>query len=102
MKTIAEQAVAEFLGTLALVFIGAGSVVIGLVAARAWGLPAGGAIVLVAVACFAVASGVGALSRRGAQGVQGLEFPQLVVTELVKRNVPVASFDNESARDEFL
>lgn len=48
--------------------IGAGSVVAGLAAARQWALAPGGSIVLVAVACFGVATLVEATGRRAPHG----------------------------------
>lgn len=61
-----QQLTRSFRGTLGMaVGIGVISVVLGLVAARAWGLAAGAAIVLVAVAVFAIASAAGAIRRRG-------------------------------------
>jgi zinc transport system permease protein len=47
------------------VLVGVGSVVLGLIAARQWALAPGGAIVLVAAACFVLAAIVAARSRRG-------------------------------------
>jgi len=62
-----QQLARSFRGTVALaVAIGLLSVVLGLVAARVWGLAAGGTIVLVAGLIFAVASGVAGIGRRGA------------------------------------
>jgi zinc transport system permease protein len=73
-----QQIARSFRGTLALaVGIGIASVVLGLLAARVWGLTAGGAIVLVAVAGFAVASVVGAVLRRGARVAPGAGVPHL-------------------------
>jgi zinc transport system permease protein len=73
-----QQLARSFRGTLALaVGMGVGSVIVGLAAARIWGLAAGGAIVLVAAATFAIASGVGAIRRRGARGPRRLEIPRL-------------------------
>ena len=61
-----QQLARSFRGTLgAAVGIGMGSVVVGLTAARAWGLAAGAAIVLVAAAVFGLASAAGAIRRRG-------------------------------------
>jgi zinc transport system permease protein len=61
-----QQIARSFRGTVALaVAIGLLSVVLGLVAARVWGLAAGGTIVLVAGLIFAVASGVAGIGRRG-------------------------------------
>jgi manganese/iron transport system permease protein len=57
--------------------IGVLSVVLGLIAARLWGLAAGGAIVLVATAGFAVASAVGAALRRGTVGPRRVQIPRL-------------------------
>jgi zinc transport system permease protein len=72
-----QQLARSFRGTLALaVGIGVGCVVVGLAAARIWGLAAGGAIVLVAAATFAVASASGAIRRRG-RGPHRLEIPRL-------------------------
>jgi zinc transport system permease protein len=60
-----QQLTGSFRGTLALgVAFGLVSVVIGLTAARAWGLAAGGSVVLVAAAAFALTSVVGAVRRR--------------------------------------
>lgn len=54
----------SFRGTVGWsVVVGVGSVVVGLTAARAWGLASGGAIVLVAAATFAITAAVTA--RRG-------------------------------------
>lgn len=62
-----QQLARSFRGTVALaVAIGLVSVVLGLVAARVWGLAAGGTIVLVAGLIFAVASGIAGIGRRGA------------------------------------
>jgi zinc transport system permease protein len=79
-----QQLARSFRGTVAVgVGIGVASVVLGLVAARAWGIAAGGAIVLVAAAGFALASAAGAIRRRGARGARGvrgvrpLEVPRL-------------------------
>jgi len=47
--------------------VGVASVVIGLIAARAWGLAPGGAIVLIAAACFAVTSLVSGVRARAAR-----------------------------------
>ena len=61
-----QQLTGSFRGTLALgVAFGLASVVIGLTAARTWGLAAGGSVVLVAAAAFALTSVIGALRRRG-------------------------------------
>jgi zinc transport system permease protein len=73
-----QQLARSFRGTLALaVGIGVACVVVGLAAARVWGLAAGGAIVLVAAATFAVASGAGAIRRRGTRGPRRLDVPRL-------------------------
>jgi zinc transport system permease protein len=72
-----QQIARSFRGTLTLaVGMGVACVVVGLAAARIWGLAAGGAIVLVAAAAFAVASATGAVRRRG-RGPRRLEFPRL-------------------------
>jgi len=73
-----QQLARSFRGTLALaVAIGVGCVLVGLTAARAWGLAAGAAIVLVAVAGFAIASAAGAIRRRGRHGPRRIEIPRL-------------------------
>jgi zinc transport system permease protein len=61
-----QQLTASFRGTLvAAVAVGLASVVLGLTAARVWGLAAGGTVVLVSAAAFAVTSAIGAFHRRG-------------------------------------
>jgi zinc transport system permease protein len=61
-----QQLTGSFRGTLAVaVGFGLGSVVVGLTAARAWGLAAGGTVVLAAAIAFVLASLVGAFRRRG-------------------------------------
>ncbi|MFN2590952.1 MAG: metal ABC transporter permease [Actinomycetota bacterium] len=61
-----QQLTRSFRGTLGLaVAFGVAAVIIGLTAARAWGLAAGGAVVLVAAGAFVLASVVGAVRRRG-------------------------------------
>jgi zinc transport system permease protein len=73
-----QQLARSFRGTLAsAVGIGVGCVVIGLTAARAWGLAAGAAIVLVAAGVFALASAAGAIRRRGSRGPRRLEVSRL-------------------------
>src|SRR6266508_2660477 len=73
-----QQLARSFRGTLALaVGIGVACVILGLAAARLWGLAAGGAIVLVATATFAVASAAGAIRRRRTRGPRRLEVPTL-------------------------
>jgi zinc transport system permease protein len=72
-----QQLTRSFRGTISLaVGIGVSSVVLGLIAARLWGLAAGGAIVLVAAAGFAVASAAGAALRRGT-GPRRIQLPRL-------------------------
>jgi zinc transport system permease protein len=59
-----QQLARSFRGTLVLaVGIGVVAVVLGLAAARQWGLAAGGAIVLVASIGFVAASAAGAIWR---------------------------------------
>jgi zinc transport system permease protein len=59
-----QQLARSFKGTVALaVGIGVASVILGLAAARVWGLAAGGAIVLVASIGFAATSAAGAIWR---------------------------------------
>lgn len=66
----------SFRGTLVLaVVVGVCSAVLGLVAARTWALAAGGAIVLVAAALFALASIVAGARRAGAQADSILSGP---------------------------
>jgi len=66
----------SFRGTLVLaVAVGVGSAVLGLVAARQWALAAGGAIVLVTAALFALASIVAGARRAGAQADSILSGP---------------------------
>jgi len=66
----------SFRGTLVLaVAVGVCSSVLGLVAARQWALAAGGAIVLVAAALFALASIVAGARRAGAQADSILSGP---------------------------
>jgi len=66
----------SFRGTLVLaVAVGVCSAVLGLVAARQWALAAGGAIVLVAAALFALASIVAGARRAGAQADSILSGP---------------------------
>ena len=66
----------SFRGTLVLaVGVGVCSSVLGLVAARQWALAAGGAIVLVAAALFALASIVAGARRAGAQADSILSGP---------------------------
>ncbi len=66
----------SFRGTLGLaVVVGVCSSVLGLVAAHAWALAAGGAIVLVAAALFALASIVAGARRAGAQADSILSGP---------------------------
>jgi zinc transport system permease protein len=73
-----QQLARSFKGTVAMaIAIGVGCVIAGLAAARAWGLAAGGAIVLVAAAAFALASAVGAVFRRRLRGPRQLEVPRL-------------------------
>jgi zinc transport system permease protein len=73
-----QQLARSFRATLALgVGIGVVSVVLGLIAARVWGIAAGGAIVLVATAWFAFASVASAIRRRGARGQRPLDVPRL-------------------------
>lgn len=73
-----QQLARSFRATLALgVGIGVVSVVLGLIAARMWGIAAGGAIVLVATAWFALASVTSAIRRRGARGQRRLDVPRL-------------------------
>jgi zinc transport system permease protein len=73
-----QQLARSFRATLALgVGIGVVSVVLGLVAARVWGIAAGGAIVLVATAWFAFASVASAIRRRGSRGQRRLDVPRL-------------------------
>jgi zinc transport system permease protein len=73
-----QQLVRSFRGTVALaVAIGILSVVLGLIAARLWGLAAGGAIVLVAAAGFVVASTLGAIVRRGTGAPGRIAAPPL-------------------------
>jgi zinc transport system permease protein len=73
-----QQLARSFKGTVALaVAIGIVCVIVGLATARAWGLAAGGAIVLVAAAAFALASAIGAASRRWIRGGRHLDVPRL-------------------------
>jgi zinc transport system permease protein len=73
-----QQVARSFKGTVAMaIAIGIGCVIVGLAAARAWGLAAGGAIVLVAAAAFALASAAGALIRRRFRGPRRLGVPPL-------------------------
>src|SRR6266508_1863908 len=73
-----QQLARSFRGTLALaVGIGVACVILGLAAARLLGLAAGGAIVLVVTATFAVASAAGAIRRRRTRGPRRLEVPTL-------------------------
>jgi zinc transport system permease protein len=73
-----QQLTGSFRGALTLaVAFGLGSVVVGLTAARAWGLAAGGSVVLVAAGAFAVASAVGAFRRRGIAPAVGPRAPEL-------------------------
>jgi zinc transport system permease protein len=66
----------SFRGTLVLAVVaGVCSAVLGLVAARTWALAAGGAIVLVAAALFALASIVAGARRAGAQADSILSGP---------------------------
>ena len=66
----------SFRGTLVLaVVVGVVSAVLGLVAARTWALAAGGAIVLVTAALFALASIVAGARRAGAQADSILSGP---------------------------
>ena len=66
----------SFRGTLfGAVGIGVASAVLGLIAARQWALAAGGAIVLVAAALFAVASLFSGVRRAGAQSGTLLSGP---------------------------
>lgn len=66
----------SFRGTLLLaVLIGVASAVLGLFAARQWALAAGGTIVLVAAALFALASIVAGARRAGAQAGSILSGP---------------------------
>lgn len=61
----AQRVVASFRGTLVVSSaIGASCAVVGLVAARSWGLAPGGTIVLVAAATFAVTAAVAAVTSR--------------------------------------
>ncbi len=57
------------------VAVGVASAVLGLVAARQWALAAGGAIVLVAAALFAIAAVVSGVRRAGAQSESLLSGP---------------------------
>lgn len=73
-----QQLARSFRGTLvAAVGIGVGCVILGLTAARAWGLAAGAAIVLVAAAVFAVASTAGAIRRRGGRAPGQLQMSRM-------------------------
>jgi zinc transport system permease protein len=66
----------SFRGTLfGAVAVGIASAVLGLVAARQWALAAGGAIVLVAAALFAIAAVVSGLRRAGAHAGSLLSGP---------------------------
>jgi len=66
----------SFRGTLVFaVLVGVCSAVLGLLAARAWALAAGGAIVLVTAALFALASIVAGARRAGAQADSILSGP---------------------------
>jgi zinc transport system permease protein len=73
-----QQLTGSFRRTVAVaVAVGLGSVVVGLMAARVWGLAAGGTVVLVAAAAFAVTSGVGAIRRRGGAEAIRPQAPEL-------------------------
>lgn len=73
-----QQLTGSFRGVLALaVAFGLGSVVVGLTAARVWGLAAGGSVVLVAAGAFAVASAAGAFRRRGVGPAAAPRAPEL-------------------------
>jgi zinc transport system permease protein len=73
-----QQLTGSFRGALVLaVAFGLGAVLVGLTAARAWGLAAGGSVVLVAAVAFALASGVGAFRRRGIAPTAAPRAPEL-------------------------
>ena len=88
----------SFRGTLiGAVGVGVLSAVLGLFAARQWALAAGGAIVLVAAALFAIASIIAGARRAGAQADSLLAGPHLGAMAHIVTRIQVGDYDTWKA-----